>query len=287
MTTTDTFQKEIRYDRETRDFCATLDGNCIGYFASRHEAEVALDQVAYDLLMAGQTRTAIELDGGSDADAVAEAVAPEFVCAACETSEYSPSSMQPAFCFECVHAMLKGRSNRLEVAAAVVVPDQLPVGWVRMPEGDILDADGMRVQLPSSPCSDCQGVPAEMTSDTAQTILDALNEAQRLQYTTSELQAHTTYEGVIASLRAELDAYGYTTKLSGRTGAWVPASAHGWRYVSGVRAHYTAPAITQVNWSDRQHCRTCGSDKHPTSACPITTPPARQSCARLVGDLGF
>lgn len=198
MTTTDTFQKEIRYDRETRDFCATLDGNCIGYFASRHEAEVALDQVAYDLLMAGQTRTATELDGGSDADA-----------------------------------------------------------------------------------------PAEMTSDTAQAILDALNEAQRLQYTTSELQAHTTYEGVIASLRAELDAYGYTTKLSGRTGAWVPASAHGWRYVSGVRAHYTAPAVTQVNWSDRQHCRTCGSDKHPTSACPITTPPARSFVARIVGDLGF
>lgn len=31
----------------------------------------------------------------------------------------------------------------------------------------------------------------------------------------------------------------------------------------------------RVNWSDRVHCRICGSDRHLTSACPITAPPAR------------
>lgn len=46
MTSTTTFEKSIRYDRETRDYRATLDDNLIG-------AEVALDQVAYDQLMDG------------------------------------------------------------------------------------------------------------------------------------------------------------------------------------------------------------------------------------------
>lgn len=53
MTTTPAFEKSIRYDRETRDFRATLDDNLIGYFATYHDAEVALDQVAYDQLMDG------------------------------------------------------------------------------------------------------------------------------------------------------------------------------------------------------------------------------------------
>jgi len=38
--------------------------------------------------------------------------------------------------------------------------------------------------------------------------------------------------------------------------------------------HITRDAA-RVNWSDRVHCRTCGSDRHLTSACPITAPPAR------------
>ena len=75
MTTNDTFRKEIRYDRATGDFAAYLDDNYIGHFANHHEAEVALDQVAYDLLMDGQALTAQALDGGSDADTMAEEVA--------------------------------------------------------------------------------------------------------------------------------------------------------------------------------------------------------------------
>ncbi len=57
MTNT-TFDKSIRYDRATGDFAAYLDDNYIGHFATYHDAEVALDQVAYDLLMDGQCATA-------------------------------------------------------------------------------------------------------------------------------------------------------------------------------------------------------------------------------------
>ena len=71
MSNTTTFEKSISYDRETHDFKATLDGNYIGHFNSYHEAEVALDQVAYDLLVDGQCATATELDAGSDVDAIA------------------------------------------------------------------------------------------------------------------------------------------------------------------------------------------------------------------------
>lgn len=118
MTTTDTatFRREIKFDRVTKDYACYLDGDFKGYAPTYSDGETLLDQIAYDLLSAGMHRTATELDGGSNADTVAE-----------------------------------------EVAATVVVPEQLPVGWVRMPEGDILDADGMRAQLPSSLCPDCQG----------------------------------------------------------------------------------------------------------------------------------
>ena len=88
MTNT-TFDKSIRYDRETRDFAAYLNGELIGYFGKYSDAENALDQVAYDQLMDGVALTAAELDGGSDADVMAEEVAaavaaPAGLEAACE-----------------------------------------------------------------------------------------------------------------------------------------------------------------------------------------------------------
>jgi hypothetical protein len=43
-------QKEIVYDRETRDFAMYLDGRLVGYRASYHEAEIALDQIVYEAL---------------------------------------------------------------------------------------------------------------------------------------------------------------------------------------------------------------------------------------------
>jgi hypothetical protein len=42
--------KTIQYDRQTRDFAAYLDDNFIGYFATYHDAEVALDELAYEQL---------------------------------------------------------------------------------------------------------------------------------------------------------------------------------------------------------------------------------------------
>jgi len=74
MTTT-AFEKTIAYDRESRDFRATLNGELIGYFPTHAAAEAALDQVAYDILMDCQCAAAAELDGGSDVDVMAEEVA--------------------------------------------------------------------------------------------------------------------------------------------------------------------------------------------------------------------
>ncbi len=36
-----------------------------------------------------------------------------FECAACHMSSYPQSTLQPAFCSECVNAMLHGRKDRL------------------------------------------------------------------------------------------------------------------------------------------------------------------------------
>lgn len=75
MTTT-TFLKEITYDRASGDFRATLDGNFIGFYGSYHEAECALDEVAYNLVMDGQCATATALDAGSSTEEIAADYAP-------------------------------------------------------------------------------------------------------------------------------------------------------------------------------------------------------------------
>ena len=75
MTTATTTDKSIRYDRASRDWAAYLNGEYIGSFSTHAAAEAALDQVAYDQLADGVALTAAELDGGSDADTMAEEVA--------------------------------------------------------------------------------------------------------------------------------------------------------------------------------------------------------------------
>jgi hypothetical protein len=54
--------------------------------------EVALDQVAYDMLMDGQCATATELDGGSDIDTIAadHAACPDCESAGCSTCDGTP-----------------------------------------------------------------------------------------------------------------------------------------------------------------------------------------------------
>jgi len=39
------------------------------------------------------------------------------VCKACLTDDFGPSVMQPAFCYACVQAMLRGRVNRFDTEA--------------------------------------------------------------------------------------------------------------------------------------------------------------------------
>jgi hypothetical protein len=53
MTTTATYRKEICYDRETRDFAMYLNGELVGYAATYHEAEMALDQLVYARMTRG------------------------------------------------------------------------------------------------------------------------------------------------------------------------------------------------------------------------------------------
>lgn len=43
-----TYSKEIKYDRETRDYAMYLDNELVGWAATYHEAEVALDRIVYD-----------------------------------------------------------------------------------------------------------------------------------------------------------------------------------------------------------------------------------------------
>jgi len=52
------YQKEIKYDRATRDYAMYLDGELMGFGRTYHEAEVYLDAVVFDLLARGAFRTA-------------------------------------------------------------------------------------------------------------------------------------------------------------------------------------------------------------------------------------
>ena len=123
--TTATFEKSIAYDRETRDFAARLNGELIGYFGNYSDAENALDQVAYDQLMDGVALTAAELDGGSDADTMAEEVAAAVVAhnPGIHVNQYTVTLSQPdqafsyelrALCDEC-RAKTSGASKMGEI----------------------------------------------------------------------------------------------------------------------------------------------------------------------------
>lgn len=44
------YQKEIVYDRDTHDYAMYLDGELVGFARTYHEAEVALDQLIFELI---------------------------------------------------------------------------------------------------------------------------------------------------------------------------------------------------------------------------------------------
>lgn len=44
------YRKEIRFDRDSRDYAMYLDGELIGYARTYHEAEITLDQLVFELM---------------------------------------------------------------------------------------------------------------------------------------------------------------------------------------------------------------------------------------------
>jgi len=66
MATTELYRKEIQYDRTTRDYAMYLDGELVGFARTYHEAEVSLDQLVWELISGGWTRTTTELDSGAE-----------------------------------------------------------------------------------------------------------------------------------------------------------------------------------------------------------------------------
>lgn len=47
------YKREIKFDRESRDFAMYLEGEFVGYAANYHEAEIELDRLAYALADSG------------------------------------------------------------------------------------------------------------------------------------------------------------------------------------------------------------------------------------------
>lgn len=62
------YRKEIVYDREARDYAMYLDGELTGFARTYHQAEVALDQLVFDLLAAGMHYSATQMDGDPPTD---------------------------------------------------------------------------------------------------------------------------------------------------------------------------------------------------------------------------
>lgn len=65
------YRKEIVYDRDAREYAMYLDGELVAFARSYHAAEIALDQLVFELLSGGAAHTATELDSGSDPDTMA------------------------------------------------------------------------------------------------------------------------------------------------------------------------------------------------------------------------
>jgi hypothetical protein len=52
------YQKEIKYDRLSRDYAMYLDGELVGFARNYHDGEVELDQLVFELLSGGAFREA-------------------------------------------------------------------------------------------------------------------------------------------------------------------------------------------------------------------------------------
>lgn len=119
----------LPYDRETHDYtCLVTIGDdpeqYIGSAETYLEAERKCRNYINDLLASDLLQSATALDGGSSQDKIAAEYAAALpTCAACHTNDHAASTLQPAFCTECVYAMLQGRKNRLDSGHNHVTPD--------------------------------------------------------------------------------------------------------------------------------------------------------------------
>ena len=52
------YQKEIKYDRASRDYALYLDSELVGFARTYYEADVTLDQLVFELLSRGGFREA-------------------------------------------------------------------------------------------------------------------------------------------------------------------------------------------------------------------------------------
>ncbi|MEM8533206.1 MAG: hypothetical protein AAGF95_20365 [Chloroflexota bacterium] len=52
------YQREIIYDRTTRDYAMYLGGELVGFARTYHEAEVTLDQLVFELVSGSYFREA-------------------------------------------------------------------------------------------------------------------------------------------------------------------------------------------------------------------------------------
>ena len=70
--TTAAFAKAIDFDRETRDFRLSLDGEFVGYAKSFYEGEETLDALAFNRLREARQAVRDDVEARADADAAAE-----------------------------------------------------------------------------------------------------------------------------------------------------------------------------------------------------------------------
>jgi hypothetical protein len=102
MTTTTTpalYVKEIAYDRESRDFAMTLDGQLVGYARTYYEAEVALDNLVHELVMreAAQDEAALCCENCSAELAAEDGIEADGLMACDECYDgFAPAELAPA-----------------------------------------------------------------------------------------------------------------------------------------------------------------------------------------------
>lgn len=132
-TTTVTFEKSIRYDRETRDYACYLDGQYIGSRANYSDGEALCNQVAYDLLMDGQCATATELDAGSEPDAMAAdhaVVAPMCMCGEPATLIIHDGDTDIASCERCYEIEYDDNEARISSWTTDPIADHVTACYV-------------------------------------------------------------------------------------------------------------------------------------------------------------